>query len=292
MVSNSLIKVLQKDISLRWGSFNIENYASEKSYLDKQLALMDKILELKQYEIDNNIVSTKELTKKSFDPFNLSDLDDENEDDYSEAKLYDTVIKTFCDNPLVKAIAEVNPLSSIPAPKFKGPSKTAVAIPVKESLTNETVEESLIVYEEKFERNLRGGFLPNNKLFVPESIVRSIGAENGNIIRATEIKGEKQANGHPKFHFEVIDDSVNEKAQGRKQFNKCVVKSAGGRYYVDYSQEDSSYIRVNENVFAPVLSQEDIYNFGIKEGDIVDIAFYENNLLHVVCIWKHINACN
>lgn len=283
MVSTELIKVLQADISARWKNLEVDSYLREKSYLEQQLLLMDKIIELKEYEEVHGVKPVPVAKKPEFDPFKI--VEDEPNDDISV--IHNTVISSFHDNPLVQAVRDIvfTPNSTKAIPSKMKPTIEAS----EQTVTATTQTDAKEPYEAEciFERNLRGGYLPDLKLFVPESIVRTIDAKNGNTLKVTEIKGAFQANGQPKYHFEVANTNTAPMAQKRVQFNQCPVKETGGRFYVERSMELNSWIRVNENMFSPVLSQEDVYNFRIKEGDLVDIAFYENSPNNAICIWKH-----
>jgi hypothetical protein len=138
-----------------------------------------------------------------------------------------------------------------------------------------------------FERKLRGGFIPELKTFVPESAVRSLGIENGDYLFATEKGGYTRNNGK-KYRFEIAKKGDSIDAQGRVELKYCLVEKDGELLVVKESMLNGGLpIRLNESRQTFLLRDEDIREFNLKAGDVVDVAYNESNPLFNKVLWKH-----
>lgn len=253
MLSKELMKVVQADISMRWSAIEVENYVNEKSYLSKQLEVMDSIAGLYEYEKANGIESTIALIEKM------------KEKESEEYGLGQKVVRT---SAVLEIFHESDYAKAVRAPLGSREPK---------------------VVEGVFKREIRDGLLivEGEQIYVPESIVRALGLENGNRVRGTEKIGDSQPNGKPKYDFEKLNNETTEPEVKRYQFNECVVKEAGGCYYVDYSKQTNQSIKVGEDFCAPTLNQDDVWNYSLKVGSMIDIAFLETSKNQATCLWKH-----
>ncbi|MCK2000746.1 DUF2325 domain-containing protein [[Brevibacterium] frigoritolerans] len=136
----------------------------------------------------------------------------------------------------------------------------------------------------RFERNLKGGNIPEINVFVPESHIRKNGLEH-NCYVYVEKKGEKN------YKFELAKPSENPVCPGRVQYNLCKVEKEGNSLVVKTSYESGSILSSEGHSMTLHLSLRDITNpdFNIKEKDLVDIAFPEERPDAVRVIWKSPN---
>lgn len=137
----------------------------------------------------------------------------------------------------------------------------------------------------RFERKLRGGFVPDLEAFVPEGIVRKLGLNDGDMIFATRKVDEDPDTRH--FNYELAEKTNIDEKSNRIQINYCPVKQAAGRLIVEESAETGEYIRFNEGLYTILLDERDVLDFNIVEGDLIDIAYPEDNIEKAKVIWKH-----
>lgn len=134
-----------------------------------------------------------------------------------------------------------------------------------------------------FERKLRGGLvhLPDADYFIPEQMVRDMNVTHGDEV---EITGEYMHKGMKRFNFRIVN-RIGEPLKNRIQLDEYVVTSS----------EDSkslilhSDINGNREVFEHTyhISHNDIANYSIEEGSVVDAAYYEDNPEGISIIFKH-----
>ncbi|TCP29029.1 uncharacterized protein DUF2325 [Scopulibacillus darangshiensis] len=137
----------------------------------------------------------------------------------------------------------------------------------------------------RFERKIRGGFIPEIDGFVPEGIVRSLGLDHGDMVYATLI--EANTRNLKRFKYEIAKKTDGSEQPDRIQYNYCPIKKEAGRLVVDKSEETGEYIRFDENLHTVVLDEDDVFDHKLEEGSLVDIAFPKGmpNLAKV--LWTH-----
>lgn len=136
-----------------------------------------------------------------------------------------------------------------------------------------------------FERKLRGGLFPALNYPIPEKMVRELGLEHNDIVKI--IKSEVIKGAGIRYWFELVEKGNKGNDNQRVQFNYCIVERDPqlGSFMVRKTATDD--IKVNGIPFTFLLSQKDATDFNIEVGDIVDIAYYENNIESQKVIWKH-----
>lgn len=139
----------------------------------------------------------------------------------------------------------------------------------------------------KFERKLKGGWLSEIGAYVPEAVVRLLGIEHGDYVRAVE--KENGEFDYPKhYRYEVAERADAQKVLGREQIDYCLVERDGGLLVVRKSLLDGNRsIRLNEVPHTFIIKDTDIQEYRLVENDIVDIAFFEQNPMNPKVIWKH-----
>lgn len=134
------------------------------------------------------------------------------------------------------------------------------------------------------ERKLRGGVLHEIEAFVPEGIVRRLGLEHGDLVHAEKITDTGSRN---KYHYTLVESRQAGDAPGRKQMDYCLVEKEAGQLVVKASYMKNEFIRYNDVRYSIIVSESDINYFGIKEGDLVDIAYLANNPAENKILWLH-----
>lgn len=142
----------------------------------------------------------------------------------------------------------------------------------------------------RFYQKLKGGYLPDIPIFVPESICRKLQIEHGDWVRANEMEPGK-------FYYEVLkknkDLSVSERLDdsGIRSYKYCPVEQEGGMLWVRKTLlEGGKDIRVNEIPHTFLLNydhRQDVQDINLNVGDIVDINYYENEPDKFRVVWKH-----
>lgn len=133
----------------------------------------------------------------------------------------------------------------------------------------------------RFERKLRGGFLPEIEAFIPEGIIRKLGLEHGDLVRATKLENELH-----KYIYELFEKGDGKEPEGRIQLDYCIVeKEAGSLVVKKYGGEQ--VIRLDEVPYTMILPEKDIREFSINEGDLIDLAFFRTNPHLCKILWKH-----
>jgi hypothetical protein len=135
-----------------------------------------------------------------------------------------------------------------------------------------------------FERKIRGGFVPEIEGFVPEGVVRRLGLSHHDYIYANRVVyfGNKM-----RYQYELAQKTNAPDPPDRVQFNYCPVEVQDGMFVVKKSWESDSEIRIDEVPYVVLLNEEDIREFNIKEGDIIDIAFPMQRPEKNKILWKH-----
>lgn len=125
----------------------------------------------------------------------------------------------------------------------------------------------------RFERKLRGGFVPdlNDGYMIPEKMVRDMEVEDGDLIRVTS---EREYMGQKFYYFELAERGSGPNPN-RVEHRYCPVEKEAGYFVVKESQGKN--IKLDETPFTFLLKDSDVQHFNIEEGDIIDIAYYKNN---------------
>lgn len=135
-----------------------------------------------------------------------------------------------------------------------------------------------------FERKIKGGFVSEISSFVPEGMVRKLELKHGDMVFAEKDKNNIHLN---HYHYGVSKRIGINDAPGRKQFNSCPVEKMGDVWIVKKSNETGSLIKLNDVPYTVLINNLDIKEYELQIGDLIDVAFYENNPKYSKVIWKH-----
>jgi len=141
-----------------------------------------------------------------------------------------------------------------------------------------------------FARKLRGGYVAELEAFVPEKDVRKLGIEDGDrlfLVNFTEIEDKKfytwrlaQRQSHDVSHHSIGD---------RHEFKYCMIEKDLGRLLVKKQMTDEGELnlKLDDAPHMFLLREEDIADFRLGEGDIVDIACTLSKPDFGKVVWKH-----
>jgi hypothetical protein len=142
----------------------------------------------------------------------------------------------------------------------------------------------------KLDRKLKGGILQtetNQIIYVPESIIRSMSFLPGDMIAA-----EKISERH--YSFSLVGRPKTPDVTSRQQIDYGIVKHKDNLWIVEEHIENgqNQLIKINDTCFAFILSDQEVQEYTLKEGDVVDIAYsmqHDNGDMNYKVIWKHEN---
>lgn len=166
---------------------------------------------------------------------------------------------------------------------------------IEQSEQSKAFEQDIVIENENvhqvpvyiFERKLYGGRISNldNGYTISERIVRSQGIRHGDmlVISASTKIGEK---GITRYSFDIAESNYVAEPPNRVQINMCVVEKDDSIGLI-VRRSVNSEISINGSPYTFIISERDIANNNLQEGDIVDIAFYETNLETLKVIWKY-----
>jgi hypothetical protein len=136
-----------------------------------------------------------------------------------------------------------------------------------------------------FERKLEGGFLSAINAFVSEGTLRKLEVKHHDYLYAREIE---PLDDRKRYVYSFAKRGDLSDPIARVQISYCLIELLEGKLIVRKSLESTSNnFFVNSGEFTFTLQERDIERLSLKEGDLVDIAFYENHMDTHKVIWVH-----
>ncbi|MDY2987964.1 MAG: hypothetical protein SOR77_10065 [Peptoniphilus sp.] len=125
--------------------------------------------------------------------------------------------------------------------------------------------------------NLSGANIGSFKIFIPEKFIRKLNIEEGDWVKASVIR--KAYNQKPVYEYELIEKVAAES-------NKKVIKYAIVEFDEDLEQYyiDSSEDRLSTKI---LLDQYKTGNFHLEIGDVVDYAYWNDEIISGKIIWVY-----
>ena len=159
---------------------------------------------------------------------------------------------------------------------------------IKQEETQEVEEEEQADNIYTFSRKIKAGMIDEIDAFVPEIIIHQLGLSDGDKIRATMIS--EATNGRPAhYDYELVEKLEPPRSPDNiYEINMGVVsyEPALGAYGIRRTvNSDSIVFNGQERVLRVRDEDEDAMH--LREGDIVNAAFYENNPKYMRVRWKY-----
>lgn len=140
-----------------------------------------------------------------------------------------------------------------------------------------------------FFKHLRGGAIGTEKsIYVPESVVRNLGLEYLDWVKAAVIY---VGHGHGKDRYEYTllekhkdyDAKSIAEMDNRKIIEYGIVRYEEGikTYYISGKTENSDILH------KITLSDSDVIKFKIEKGDVIEYAYWSDDIQHGRIVWKH-----
>lgn len=252
-MSEQIFEQMRDEMSQKWQAVSVSSYQYSKKLLLEQLKVMDALVKLHEVEIEG-----------------------ENETEEAFLSKWKNFEEGYEKNP--NQDAQMEPVVNTEFKKLEITVK-----PIVQEKEKEKEKEQEKVYS--FQRNLQGGILPAIKGFVPEGIVRKLDIEHGDLVKATLLPSTEGR--PPRYLYELVEKLGKSATRNRVQFNYCPVENQGGRLLVSRSGETGSLLKVDGELFHHLFSDYEVEEFELKEGDLVDIAVFTDNLVGSRLIWRH-----
>jgi hypothetical protein len=170
--------------------------------------------------------------------------------------------------------------------------RTLKNLPTLES--PEVIEEPIVEVQEEevqptevlytFERKLRGGIVNGIEppYFIPEKLIRDMRLEHHDKIRIADTSKHGTLT---RYHFEIVEKANVGDPAGRVELSYCVVESRPTSYVI--SKYANGEIIVDGTPLTLTISPKDAQDFYLRNGDLIDVAYYENNLDSLKVLWKY-----
>lgn len=197
------------------------------------------------------------------------------------------VLEKATENPAVLPEAKIASPKAQKSSQAKMPTKT-VAESIKEKNLRDLAssfdkQKEDVAYE--FSRKLSGGFTTND-IFVPETVVRSLGLEDGDMVSAEPKIGSTPSK--TIYEFKIVSKNTIPRDTGRREFNRAIVEyDESLKLFFVQTNIDGETLRVNDVPIKFYLSQKDVSDMTISTGDIVDVSWYDSNFNKGKVYWRY-----
>ena len=140
----------------------------------------------------------------------------------------------------------------------------------------------------RFERRIKGGVIPEIEAFVPEKIIYELGLQHGDLVRAKFLY--KPANGGPaRYEYEIAEPaSEGSTPENIQEVNMGIVSYTPrhGAYTISRTVTSDEIIFEGEKLEL-IIPDEEADALDLREGDVVNAAFYKNNPNYMKVRWKY-----
>jgi len=174
---------------------------------------------------------------------------------------------------------ETFPLKKIEQTK-KSETEQSVIKKTKERFQEKILDDGNIIHG-IFHRMLRGGTVHTKKeLYVPESICRQMDFHNDDLVEATYLKTVKNK---PYYTYRLLKKNPNQSIEQREEITGIAIKKHLDlkRLYIELSRPQEDFPTTI------LLKDNDIDQFNLKEGDIIDYVCHPDDVMLGCVLWKH-----
>ena len=197
---------------------------------------------------------------------------------------------TYCDDidAYINYLNVVRQLPVVELPSEEEPETFDEVLPVDEvSPTDQPADDGKIIGT--FHKNLAGGIVKHSAfergiLFIGEGWARDAEVTDGDEVEVLDYSYERdRASG-----IQLIKKQAPEREQNIQTFTFGIVDTDDST-----PSSDTDRFMITKSVNGEILdvpyrlTAEDIERFNVSQGDILDIAWYENNPQTCKVIWKH-----
>ena len=177
---------------------------------------------------------------------------------------------------LHRVAALIEAIARLPEP-YRQSEPPSEAAPVE---TRPPVREPAARDGHRMVRRLRGGYLPDVHVTVPESAVRNLDAHDGDVLEAVPVDGGLLGPGSL-CHFRLLDRGQPMSARERREVSLAVLDDDDGRLAAVRQAGTGS---LAEALYIP---NDDVIRLGLKPGDVVDLAYWADAPAEVRVAWHY-----
>lgn len=187
----------------------------------------------------------------------------------------------------LKSLIELPCSLTLPEQMESLPDKDTIDTQNKESEIQQALEAALQERPTyRFERKLKGGFVPHLKAIVPEREIRKQGIQHGDLLYA-ELQHAGDGETLPKYYYSIAQANGGE-LKDRIELRYCIVEYDDHlKRFVVNKMADGKLIRIDEVPQTIALLESDVREMNISKGDIVDVAYLKSNPLSNRIVWKY-----
>lgn len=131
-------------------------------------------------------------------------------------------------------------------------------------------------------RRLRGASVEDIEGYIPESVLRDLDIEHGDYVYAKLIDSEQN-----RYLYELAEKVEGDNPTNRVEYAYCPVEVDGDMLVVNKSLIAGDRVRYDGSPYTVLINQGDVERYALSEGDLIDVAFYDNNPSSVRVVWKH-----
>lgn len=279
----NLLEELKKNVSGIIGTINEDNLEEVKEEVAKYFQLAEVMIDLIGGKKKPKAVEQTLFVEPPQKKVVVNQVEEQNSPTVEAVP--PLIEKTLI--PVEEKIAAINPATYDGLDEVTKKEETNAAV-LKQLA--DSFEEDKVQLGYPLSRNLAGGFLltgsSSNSIFVPESVVRELGLDDGDIVSAEVIPGG--SNLKPFYKYNLVKKGQPLKEATRKEFSFGIVDYDENikQFFVERNSNKES-LRINDVPNRFMISQEDARQYYIKKDDIVDVAWYDNNFTKGRVIWKY-----
>lgn len=252
MNEEKILTLLKEDMKSSIEQLHFESVGTQKDLIGKQFDVLQALVEVVNFKSTHCLLQEKEMISEEMPSLHSPESLEEGE---------------LIRNP----VTEESPIIEKPLEHLKEELFTSV----------NNLERPMYL----FHRKIRGGFLQEIEGFVPEGIVRRLDLEDGDYVYAKEI--EPAEGQRRRFLYDLAKKGAGVSPKDRVQLNYCPVEKEGGVLVIKKSLENGKDLRLDEVPYTLVLNQDEINEFQIYEGDIIDIAYPVGKMQAHKILWVH-----
>lgn len=191
----------------------------------------------------------------------------------------------------LKILEDIEIPEDIKPPTLTGAARDEFIDEVIQAIENPAPKEVVsepVRLAHRFERKIKGGALQDIGAFVPEKVVRELELEHGDLVFAKKLVTDIPYDGPTRYEFEVAEYRDEPKPKDRVQIDYAIVAydATLGRFKCDKTI-DGKPIRLGEVMHTVLISEKEVIDYQIKDGDIVDLAYNKNSTDNIRVIWRY-----
>ncbi|WBW49806.1 hypothetical protein O6R05_07325 [Peptoniphilus equinus] len=125
--------------------------------------------------------------------------------------------------------------------------------------------------------NLSGATIGSFKIFMPEKLLRKLGVDEGDWVRASILR--RTYDHKPVYDYELVEKVAAPSNKHLLSYAVVHMDMTEDQFYIEATDSDGAHKILLDNF--------KIGNFALQAGDIVDYAYWNDDILNGKIIWIH-----